>query len=529
MKHSNYKNPCKTETWRQLQEHYHNIHNTHMKDMFNDNPQRVDEFSVNIDGLLFDYSKNRINTETKQLLVSFAKEMELPKAIKQCFNGDKMNITENRAVLHTALRAKKEQVLLDDHNIVPEITAEKFKIKEFTQGIHNKTITGATNKAFTDIVNIGIGGSDLGPKMVVNALKAFRTDLKVHYVSNIDYDFNSSLFQTLNPETTLFIVVSKSFTTKETITNATLAKDWLTTALGAAATSQHFVAVSANSEEVRQFGIEAANTFKMWDWVGGRFSLWSAVGLSIALGIGYDNFEALHHGAYTIDHHFETTPLDHNIPVIMALLNIWYINFFDFRAKAIIPYKESLRDFIDYLEQGFMESNGKMVDKNGERVQYNTGNLIFGNTGVNSQHAFFQLFHQGTLTIPTDFIGFCKPLKDKSGVHNQLMANMFAQSKALMLGDDNDNLFNYFEGNKPSNTLLLDALTPKALGQLIAIYEHVIFVEGILLNINSFDQFGVELGKKISSEIEEDLNKQQTTNHDVSTNTLMQHYLNKKQ
>ena len=529
MKQSNYKNPCSTLAWNKLLAHYHTIGNTHMRALFENNPNRVEEFTASMEGILLDYSKNRINATTKKLLIDFAKEMNLTQAIRCCFDGDKFNLTENRAVLHTALRTQKEEVLLDGVNIIPSINKEKAKMKSFTQGILNKIIRGATGKAFTDVVNIGIGGSDLGPKTVVNALKQYRTGLKIHYVSNIDFEYNHHLFQSLNPETTLFIVVSKSFTTKETITNATLAKAWLTNALETDAIAAHFVAVSANEEAVQNFGIAQHQRFAMWDWVGGRFSLWSAVGLSIALGLGYDNYERLLEGARTIDDHFESTALEDNIPVIMALLNIWYTNFFDFRAKAIIPYKESLRDFIDYLEQGFMESNGKMIDKNGQKVSYNTGNLIFGNTGVNSQHAFFQLFHQGTLTIPTDFIGFCNPSLDKNNVHNQLMANMFAQSKALMLGEENKNLFNYFEGNKPSNTLLFDRLTPHALGQLIAIYEHVILVEGILLNINSFDQFGVELGKKISAEIEHDLAKNSVTNHDASTNNLLQYYLNKKQ
>ncbi|NQY07042.1 MAG: glucose-6-phosphate isomerase [Flavobacteriaceae bacterium] len=525
MENSIYKNPTHTKSWALLQENYQKIKDVQIGQLFVDYSDRVSEFSVLWEDFLLDFSKNNITPETFNYLISFAEEMNLAKEINAMFSGEKINITEERAVLHTALRSLDNEVYFGGENIIPDVQLQKKKIKVLTDKVLSGEKKGATNKQFTDVVNIGIGGSDLGPKMVTTALEEYRTHLKVHFVSNIDADFNESVFKTLDPETTLLIVVSKSFTTKETLSNANRAKRWLVNVLGEEATTHHFLAVSANENAVVEFGIHPDNIFKMWDWVGGRFSLWSSVGLSISLALGYDHFEVLCKGAEKMDQHFRSTSFDKNLPVVLALLNIWYTNFYSLETRAIIPYKESLSQLVPYLQQSFMESNGKSVDKNGETIAYNTGNIIFGNTGVNSQHAFFQLIHQGTITVPVDFIGFCKVNCNDYDLNSQLISNMFAQSKALAWGDKKENLFKNFEGNKPSNTILIDALTPESLGKLIAMYEHQIFTEGVLLNINSFDQFGVELGKEISEDITKEMKDEFIGIKDKSTSSLILHYL----
>ncbi len=486
-------NPIKTKAWRKLQLHFEELKNVHMVDLFNQNPERTKEFSVTLDTVRFDYSKNRITSETKKLLLELAEECGLSQAIEAQFSGEKINKTEDRAVLHTALRNFDE--------MRPMVRKVLRKMKRFSNHINNGKWTGYTGKKITDVVNIGIGGSDLGPKMVTRALSYYKNRLTVHFISNVDGDHISETLKSLNPETTVFILVSKSFTTQETMINASTVRNWFLKTATQLDIERHFVAVTANKKEAERFGIYSENIFPMWDWVGGRFSLWSSVGLSICCAIGYKNFEALLQGAYKADNHFKNSSFDKNIPVIMALLSVWYTNFFDFETEAVIPYSHYLEDFVPYLQQAVMESNGKSTDRNGIPLQYQTAPIVWGSTGTNAQHAFFQLLHQGTRIVPVDFIGFKQSLYDDRKHHKILLANMKAQAEALVQGTYGEKpaeVYKTFLGNRPSNTVLIDKLTPESLGMLIALYEHKIFVQGVILNIFSYDQWGVELGKKIA-------------------------------
>lgn len=543
----NNSSPLKTASWKALENHFQNMQSASMKQMFQDDSTRAEKFSIQWNDFLVDFSKNRINDETLNLLVKLADEMQLKSAISSYFEGETINKTEERAVLHTALRAPDDAIVqLDGINVIPEIVDVRTKIKNFTNEITTGIRKGYTGKEFTDVVNIGIGGSDLGPAMVVEALQYYQNHLNVHFISNIDGDHVHELFKKINPETTLFVVVSKTFTTQETLTNSETIRKWFLQSASQSDVAKHFVAVSTNIQKVTDFGIDANNVFPMWDWVGGRFSLWSAVGLTISLSVGYENFEALLKGANEMDEHFKTADFDQNIPVILALLSIWYNNFFDAESEAIIPYSQYLQKLAPYLQQGIMESNGKSVDRNGEKVNYQTGTIIWGEPGTNSQHAFFQLIHQGTKLIPTDFIGFIKPLYGDMDHHNKLMSNFFAQTEALLNGKTEDQVrleftkLNYsagkadfltpykvFEGNKPTNTILIDQLSPKTLGSLVAMYEHKIFVQGVIWNIFSYDQWGVELGKQLASSILMEINSGELSKHDSSTTFLLNYFLKK--
>ncbi|MDC6365339.1 MULTISPECIES: glucose-6-phosphate isomerase [Flavobacteriaceae] len=537
-------NPTETQAWKNLQEHYQLNKDEHLKDLFASNPKRGEQFSILWNDFLVDYSKNRITEETVSLLLDLANEVGLKEAISSYFGGELINQTEGRAVLHTALRAKKEnQVFVDGKNVIEEVFEVKEKIKSFTEAIISGNKKGYTGKPFTDVVNIGIGGSDLGPVMVTEALKFYQNHLKVHFVSNVDGDHVHESLKGLDPETTLFVIVSKSFTTQETLSNALTIKKWFLKHASEKDVAAHFVAVSTNLAKIDEFGIAQENVFPMWDWVGGRFSLWSAVGLSIALAVGYQNFEELLSGANEMDLHFKETPFSENIPVVLALLSVWYNNFYGAETEAIIPYTQYLNRFSAYLQQGIMESNGKSMDRNGNRANYETGTIIWGEPGTNSQHAFFQLIHQGTKLIPTDFIGFKKSLHGDVDHHNKLMANFFAQTEALMTGKTKEEVreelksqnlsekeleslvpFKVFEGNKPTNTLLIEKLTPKALGALVALYEHKIFVQGVIWNIFSYDQWGVELGKQLAKTILADIEDSGNGDHDGSTVNLLQFF-----
>ena len=543
----NTSSPLQTASWKALENHFNEIHLLQMKQMFHEDASRAEKFNIKWNDFLVDFSKNRINAKTLDLLINLADEMQLKNAISSYFNGETINKTEDRAVLHTALRAPDNAIInVDGTNVVPEIVEVKNKIKDFTNEITSGIRKGFTGKNFTDIVNIGIGGSDLGPAMVVEALQFYQNHLNVHFVSNIDGDHVHELLKKINPETTLFVIVSKTFTTQETLTNSETIRKWFLQSASQSEVAKHFVAVSTNIQKVTDFGIDADNVFPMWDWVGGRFSLWSAVGLTISLSVGYDNFNALLEGANEMDEHFKTTDFDQNIPVILALLSIWYNNFYGAESEAIIPYTQYLQKLAPYLQQGIMESNGKSVDRNGDKVNYQTGTIIWGEPGTNSQHAFFQLIHQGTKLIPTDFIGFLKPLHGNLDHHNKLMSNFFAQSEALLNGKTEDQVraeftklqysngqaefltpFKVFEGNKPTNTILIEKLTPKSLGSLVAMYEHKIFVQGVIWNIFSYDQWGVELGKQLANSILEEINTKNVGKHDSSTTALLNYFLNK--
>jgi len=537
-------NPTQTSAWKALTSHFNKIKNIEMKEMFS-SQNRVKDLTINWDDFTVDFSKNRLNDETLELLLDLASQCHLKDSIDKQYIGEKINQTEKRSVLHTAVRTDgNEKIIIENKNIVPSILESRQKIKNFTNDILSGKINGVTNKEFTDVVNIGIGGSDLGPDMVVEGLKYYSSKLKPHFISNVDGDHVLEILKELNPETTLFIVVSKTFTTLETLTNANTVKNWLIKSLGEKSIQNHFAAVSTNAEEIKNFGINSKYVFSMNEWVGGRFSLWSSVGLSISLSIGSENFENLLKGANKMDLHFKSTPFEKNIPVVLAMISIWYNNFFKCETEAIIPYTQYLNKLPAYLQQAIMESNGKSVDRNGEKITYQTGNIIWGNTGTNSQHAFFQLIHQGTKLIPCDFIGFQKPLFKENSQHNKLMSNFFAQTKALMLGKNSEKVnselqnnisdesqinflspFKVFEGNKPSNTILIKKLTPESLGSLIAMYEHKIFVQGIVWNIFSYDQWGVELGKQLASSILNEITTKNPKNHDNSTNALLNKYL----
>jgi glucose-6-phosphate isomerase len=538
-------NPTTTATWQKLENHFQEMKQVQMKELFAADDSRTEKMHIHWNDFLVDYSKNIITAKTLSLLTDLAEESGLKKAIESYFKGELINKTENRAVLHTALRATKSAtVLVDDKNIIDDIFEVKQKMKLFTSEIISGSRKGYTEKTFTDVVNIGIGGSDLGPAMVVEALEGYKNHLNIHFVSNVDGDHVFEKIKNLNPETTLFVIVSKTFTTQETLSNSETIRHWFLQKATQADVAKHFVAVSTNIERVTNFGILPENVFPMWDWVGGRFSLWSAVGLSIALSVGFDHFDAMLDGAHQMDEHFATESFDKNIPVVLAMLSIWYNNFFGAESEAIIPYTQYLQKLAPYLQQGIMESNGKSVDRNGNLVNYQTGTIIWGEPGTNSQHAFFQLIHQGTKLIPTDFIGFVKSIHGNNDHHDKLMSNFFAQTEALLngkteaqvntefekanIGLDNATFlrpFKIFAGNKPTNTILINQLSPKTLGSLVAMYEHKIFVQGVIWNIFSYDQWGVELGKQLANSILEEINNKTIKKHDASTTFLLSFYL----
>ncbi|MEX0290962.1 MAG: glucose-6-phosphate isomerase [Flavobacteriaceae bacterium] len=535
-----------TKAWKKLEEHYKEIQDVHLKTLFVEDQNRAEKFTINWNDFLVDFSKNRFTEKTLSLLLDLAEEAKLQDAIEKYFRGDLINQTEGRAVLHTALRAKEtDEVLVDGVNVIPEVYRVKEKIRTFTDEVISGERKGYSGKSFKTVVNIGIGGSDLGPAMVAEALKFYKNRLNTHFVSNVDGDHVNEILKTLDPETTLFVVVSKTFTTQETLSNATTIKKWFLNHASEEDVAKHFAAVSTNAAKIEEFGIDQSNVFPMWDWVGGRFSLWSAVGLSIALAVGPDHFDTLLQGANEMDEHFRKTSFEGNIPVVLALLSVWYNNFYAAETEAIIPYSQYLSRFSAYLQQGIMESNGKSVDRNGNAIDYQTGTIIWGEPGTNSQHAFFQLIHQGTKLIPADFIGFKRSLYGDTDHHNKLMANFFAQTEALMNGKTAKEVraelqgkemteeaisslqpFKVFDGNKPTNTLLIEQLSPKSLGALIALYEHKIFVQGVLWNIFSYDQWGVELGKQLASTILKDITSADLSEHDASTLNLLQHFKN---
>ena len=537
-------NPTSTAAWSALEKHFKNTDSKDIKSLFLKDPNRAENFSIEWQDFYVDYSKNALSKDGRKLLLDLASEIGLKSAIEKYFQGDIINQTESRAVLHTALRAPEQTVIkVDGLNIMPEIAAVKSQIKAFTEAIIKGDKKGYTGKTFTDVVNIGIGGSDLGPAMVVEALKHYKNHLNLHFVSNVDGDHVAEVIKVLNPETTLFVIVSKTFTTQETLSNATTIKNWFLEHAAQEDIALHFAAVSTNTEKIADFGIVPEHVFTMWDWVGGRFSLWSAVGLSIALAVGYSHFESLLEGAYKMDVHFRDTDFEHNIPVMLSLISIWYTNFYEAETQAIIPYTQYLSRFSAYLQQGIMESNGKCFDRTGKRVGYETESIIWGEPGTNSQHAFFQLMHQGTKLIPADFIGFKKSLNGNTDHHHKLMANFFAQTEALLSGKDSAAVnkefsekgmaaetvshiapFKVFEGNKPTNTMLIEKLTPASLGALIAMYEHKIFVQGVIWNIYSYDQWGVELGKQLANNILTDIQGTTQNSHDPSTRLLLSKY-----
>ena len=537
-------NPTQTVAWKKLQSHFETMKNVQMQDLFANDKLRTEKMHIEWCDFLVDYSKNIVTDETIKLFLDLANEVHLKEAISKYFDGDLINQTENRSVLHTALRASENtSILVAGENIIPEIYSVKNKIKKFSEEVILGKRKGFSGKHFTDIVNIGIGGSDLGPAMAVEALQFYKNHLKIHFVSNIDGDHISEVLKQLNPETTLFVIVSKTFTTQETISNATTIKNWFLKTGTQSDVAKHFVAVSSNSQKVADFGIDAEVLFPMWDWVGGRFSLWSAVGLSISLAVGFDHFDSLLKGANRMDEHFKNESFDKNTPVVLAFLSIWYNNFFGAESEAIIPYTQYLNKLVPYLQQGIMESNGKSIGRDGKSITYQTGTIIWGEPGSNSQHAFFQLIHQGTKLIPTDFIGFKEALYGNKEHHDKLMSNFFAQTESLLIGKtvtqvvaDLNKLgispekteflapFKIFAGNKPTNTLLIEKLTPESLGSLIALYEHKIFVQGIIWNIFSFDQWGVELGKQSASTILEEIETKKVGIHDSSTSFLLKKY-----
>ena len=538
----------KLPVWQKLSQHQHDIASLHMRDLFAQDAKRFDKFNLKFADILFDYSKHRITDETLPMLFQLAREAKIEDWRDKMFAGEKINITEDRAVLHTALRNRANTpVLVDGHDVMPDVNAVLAQMREFSDKVRNGSWTGYTGKRITDIVNIGIGGSDLGPVMVCDALKPYSSpDLNVHFVSNIDGAHLMRALNVCNPETTLFIVASKTFTTQETMTNARSARTWfLKSAKDNAHVAKHFVALSTNAKAVQDFGIDTANMFTFWDWVGGRYSLWSAIGLSIALYIGMDHFEELLTGAFEMDQHFRTAPLEQNMPVIMALIGVWYNNFFHIDSQAILPYDQGLARFPAYLQQADMESNGKFICRDGTRVPYKTGPVVWGEAGTNGQHAFYQLIHQGTQIVPADFlmpVHSQYKVGDNGNTHHKiLLANFLAQTQSLMLGKTTEQAraelekqglsgealeqllpHKTFEGNRPTSSILFDKLTPNTLGKLIALYEHKIFVQGIIWDINSYDQWGVEYGKQIAQLILPQLiSDEVVTNYDSSTNGLI--------
>ncbi|MCP4110097.1 MAG: glucose-6-phosphate isomerase [Desulfobacteraceae bacterium] len=544
-------NPVETEAWSKLNEHFEQMKSLHMRDLFASDKDRFNKFSISFNDIFLDYSKNIITSDTIKLLLDLADEVDLKSAVNSVFNGEKINETEGRAVLHTALRNRSgKPVIADEKDIMPEINEVLNQMKDFSEKIRSEKWKGYSGKSITDIVNIGIGGSDLGPVMVTEALKHYGSEkLQVHFVSNIDGAHIIETLKRVNPETTLFMIASKTFTTQETITNAQTAREWfLKSAKNEKEIAKHFVALSTNEEKVKEFGIDVNNMFRFWDFVGGRYSLWSAIGLSIVCYIGYERFVEFLEGAYEMDEHFKTAPFEKNLPVILALIGIWYNNFFKAETEALFPYNQYLHRFPAYLQQAGMESNGKYVDRNGNQVTYQTCPIIWGEPGTNGQHAFFQLIHQGTKLIPITFLASALPLDDAGEHHEILLSNFFAQTEALMNGktekEVNDELkinglgdaeikkilpYKIFQGNKPTNSIIFKKLTPKMLGSLIAMYEHKIFVQGIIWNIFSFDQWGVELGKQLAKKILAELdNNENIQSHDSSTNGLLNVYTDMK-
>ena len=521
-------NPTQTPSWTALEAHHKLFEQVKMKDLFYNDPERFENFSLWLDDILFDYSKNVITQNTMEVLLELAQDCKLPDAIAAMFNGEKINRTENRAVLHTALRNfSGGPVLENGKDVMPAVNAVQEQMKAFCIRLHNGEWRGFSNKPIRYIVNIGIGGSDLGPVMVTEALKPYwKEGFQPFFVSNVDGTHIANTLKKVKADETIFIIASKTFTTQETMTNAHTAKQWFLQNGGTEVdVAKHFIALSTNQPAVENFGIAPENMFVFWDWVGGRYSLWSAIGLSIAASIGYDNFELLLKGAHSADKHFRETSLEKNIPVIMALIGIWYRNFFGVTSEVILPYDQNMHRFAAYFQQGNMESNGKYVDRNGVPVTYETGPVIWGEPGTNGQHAFYQLIHQGTSIIPCDFIVPAQSHNPKGDHHEKLISNFFAQTEALMKGATHDNPFRVFEGNRPTNSFLVKKITPYSLGQLIALYEHKIFVQGVIWNIYSFDQWGVELGKVLANEILPELeNDAAIESHDSSTNGLINAY-----
>ncbi|KDW83003.1 glucose-6-phosphate isomerase [Escherichia coli] len=540
-------NPTQTAAWQALQKHFDEMKDVTIADLFAKDGDRFSKFSATFDDqMLVDYSKNRITEETLAKLQDLAKECDLAGAIKSMFSGEKINRTENRAVLHVALRNRSNTpILVDGKDVMPEVNAVLEKMKTFSQAIISGEWKGYTGKAITDVVNIGIGGSDLGPYMVTEALRPYKNHLNMHFVSNVDGTHIAEVLKKVNPETTLFLVASKTFTTQETMTNAHSARDWFLKAAGDEKhVAKHFAALSTNAKAVGEFGIDTANMFEFWDWVGGRYSLWSAIGLSIVLSIGFDNFVELLSGAHAMDKHFSPTPAEKNLPVLLALIGIWYNNFFGAETEAILPYDQYMHRFAAYFQQGNMESNGKYVDRNGNVVNYQTGPIIWGEPGTNGQHAFYQLIHQGTKMVPCDFIAPAITHNPLSDHHQKLLSNFFAQTEALAFGKSREVVeqeyrdqgkdpatldyvvpFKVFEGNRPTNSILLREITPFSLGALIALYEHKIFTQGVILNIFTFDQWGVELGKQLANRILPELkDDKEISSHDSSTNGLINRY-----
>lgn len=540
-------NPTQTAAWQALQKHFDEMKDVTIADLFAKDGDRFSKFSATFDDqMLVDYSKNRITEETLAKLQDLAKECDLAGAIKSMFSGEKINRTENRAVLHVALRNRSNTpILVDGKDVMPEVNAVLEKMKTFSEAIISGEWKGYTGKAITDVVNIGIGGSDLGPYMVTEALRPYKNHLNMHFVSNVDGTHIAEVLKKVNPETTLFLVASKTFTTQETMTNAHSARDWFLKATGDEKhVAKHFAALSTNAKAVGEFGIDTANMFEFWDWVGGRYSLWSAIGLSIVLSIGFDNFVELLSGAHAMDKHFSTTPAEKNLPVLLALIGIWYNNFFGAETEAILPYDQYMHRFAAYFQQGNMESNGKYVDRNGNVVDYQTGPIIWGEPGTNGQHAFYQLIHQGTKMVPCDFIAPAITHNPLSDHHQKLLSNFFAQTEALAFGKSREVVeqeyrdqgkdpatldyvvpFKVFEGNRPTNSILLREITPFSLGALIALYEHKIFTQGVILNIFTFDQWGVELGKQLANRILPELkDDKEISSHDSSTNGLINRY-----
>jgi len=534
-------------SWKALQAHYEQVRHIKMRDLFSEDPGRFERFSLQLDDFLLDFSKNRITGETLELLLQLARDCDVSAWIKRMFDGDIINHTEHRAVLHIALRNRSNRPIeVQGEDVMPDVNAMLSKMREFTEQLRTGIWRGCSGKQITDVVNIGIGGSDLGPVMATEALRPYASrELRAHFVANVDENAINDVLATLDPQTTLFIVVSKTFTTQETLTNAETARDWFlrhhpdTTAI-----AKHFVAVSNNTKAASQFGIQPENIFKMWDWVGGRYSMWSSVGLAIACAIGMDQFEQLLQGAHDMDEHFRTAPLEHNMPVILALLGIWYNNFFDAQTHVVLPYDQHLLFLPNYLQQADMESNGKSVDREGKPVDYSTGPVVFGTVGISGQHAFYQLLHQGTKLVPADIIAAATNKLSNQRHHDILMANVFAQAEAFMRGKTEDEAraelqaeglsgdaleqllpYKVFAGNKPSNLMLFRTLDPRTLGRLIALYEHKIFVQGIIWNINSFDQWGVELGKQLAKTVLSELtDAASVSSHESSTNGLINYY-----
>lgn len=537
-------NPTQTQAWQALEAHFAANKETRLKDLFAQDPQRFDKFSLTYQGdILVDYSKNLITEETLKLLIDLAKETDLRSAIDAMFNGEKINMTEGRSVLHVALRNRSDRPIESDgKDVMPEVKAVLAKMKGFCEKIISGEWKGYTGKAIQHVVNIGIGGSDLGPVMITEALRPYKNHLQMHFVSNVDGTHIAETLKKIDPETTLFLVASKTFTTQETMTNALTARDWFINIAGDKAhVAKHFAALSTNGKAVAEFGIDTNNMFEFWDWVGGRYSSWSAIGMPIALSVGFENFEALLQGAFEMDMHFATASYEQNVPVLLALIGLWYNNFHGAESEAILPYDQYMHRFPAYFQQGNMESNGKYVDRNGKPVDYQTGPIIWGEPGTNGQHAFYQLIHQGTKLIPCDFLAPAISHNPIGDHHPKLLANFFAQTEALAFGKSKEQVeaeflaagktleqvkdlvpFKVFEGNRPTNSILFKSLTPKTLGTLIAMYEHKIFVQGAIWNIFSFDQWGVELGKQLANKILPELTTAETvTSHDCSTNGLI--------